>query len=63
MSRDRNMTWNDLLHFLSNNKDILQDTVTVYDKSKGEFYPSDTIEFIEGDDILDPGSMFIQIET
>ena len=61
------MTWGELLevlheNFLHGDKD-LDDNVTVYDATDGEFYPADTIEFTESDDILDAGHMFISINA
>ena len=61
------MTWGELLevlheNFLHGDKD-LDDNVTVYNAEEGEFYPADTIEFTESDDILDAGHMFISINA
>lgn len=58
------MTWQELYDFLTQNFDAkwFQDSVTVYDKSEGEFYPSDVIEFQDGDDVIDSGSVFISIK-
>ncbi|SVB13196.1 uncharacterized protein METZ01_LOCUS166050 [marine metagenome] len=68
------MTWKELLEII-NEKGLtdppsLQDTVTVYDASEGEYYPADTIVFEEADDVgaismcgrgLDAGHMFLSI--
>ena len=40
---------------------FIDETVTVYDAADGEYYPADTIEFEEADDVLDAGHMFIVI--
>ena len=57
------MTWKELLTFLIQNQIQLDESITVYDESKGEYYPVDLIEFTEGDDILDAGSIFLIIST
>jgi len=61
------MNWGELLDYIYekmlNDKNFGQESVTVYDKNLGEYYPCDTIEFEEGDDVLDAGSVFITIET
>lgn len=61
------MTWDDLRAFLNDLHqrcdERLGDTVTVYDRTLGEFYPSDLLEFTKGDDVLDDNSIFIQIDT
>ena len=59
------MIWGELLEII-NEKGLadplsLQDTVTVYDASEGEYYPADTIAFEEADDVLDAGHMFLSI--
>ena len=60
------MIYGELLEFLYekglNSPSFLQDSVTVYDKTEGEYYPCDTIEFEEGDEIIDAGHIFLQIE-
>ena len=61
------MTWGDLLvvlheNFLYGDKD-LEDNVTVYDAADGEYYPADTLDFCEGDGIIDKGHMFISINV
>lgn len=57
------MKWKELDAFICGLSDEqLEDTVTVYDQSEGEFYPCDVIEFTESDDVLDSGSMFIVIK-
>ena len=57
------MTWNDLYIMIHENgmadRDFLHENVTIYDMSGGEYYPADTIEFEQGDDVLDDGCMFI----
>tara|TARA_Y100000310_G_C20612086_1_gene778544 strand:+ start:188 stop:373 length:186 start_codon:yes stop_codon:yes gene_type:complete len=61
------MNWGELLDYIYekmlNDKNFGQESVTVYDKNLGEYYPCDTIEFEEGDDVLDAGAVFITIET
>ena len=62
------MTWNDLMHVIdekeSNDEFFLaMESVTVYDRSTGEFYPADVIEFEESDGIIDAGKLFIEIQT
>ena len=59
------MTWGDLLevlheNFLHGNKD-LEESVTVYDASNGEYYPADLCVFEESDGIIDAGTMFVSI--
>ncbi len=44
-------------------QNFLEESVTIYDMSVGEFYPCDTIEFEESDDVLDKGSVFLEIKT
>jgi len=41
--------------------DFMNETVTVYDVAEGEYYPADTIEFMEADEVLDAGHMFISV--
>lgn len=62
------MSWGDLAEFINQQSiktggDFLNESVTVYDRSAGEYYPADTIEFEEYDDILDAGSIFIVIQA
>ncbi len=65
------MTWRELGMFINNkiggDKEFdlhhADDNVTVYDADIGEFYPADMIEFMESDDILDAGHMFISINA
>ena len=60
------MTWGELLEFLHeralDNPPYLQDNVTVVDMEEGEYYPADTLETCEEDDILDKGHLFITIK-
>ena len=60
------MTYGELLEFLYerglNSPSFLQDSVTVYDKTKGEYYPCDTIEFTESDYVIDKDQFFLSIE-
>jgi len=61
------MTWGELLEFLHeralDDPLYLQDNATIYDKSMGEYYPCNTLETIEVDDILDKGHLFLSIES
>jgi len=65
------MTWRELGVFINNkiggdkgfDLHHADDNVTVYDADIGEFYPADMIEFMESDDILDAGHMFISINA
>jgi hypothetical protein len=61
------MNWGELLDYIYekmlNDKNFGQESVTVYDKTLGEYYPCDTIEFEEADDVLDAGAVFVTIET
>ena len=61
------MTWGELLEFLHEralyDPSYLQDIATIYDKSMGEYYPCDTLETAEADDILDKGHLFLSIES
>ena len=41
----------------------MDENVTIYDRSMGEYYPADTIEFTEHDDVLDAGTIFITVDT
>jgi len=60
------MIWADLLQLLYDkglrDNGFLENSVTVYDKAEGEYYPCDMIEFEEGDEIIDAGHIFLQIE-
>ena len=61
------MTWRELMimihkQFLYGSKN-LDETVTVYDASVGEYYPADLIEFEESDDIIDAGTTFVSINV
>ena len=61
------MIWADLLQLLYDkslreDNGFLENSVTVYDKREGEYYPCDTLEFEEGDEIIDAGHIFLQIE-
>ena len=60
------MSYGELLNYL-NKKGLddpyfLGETVTVYDKSEGEYYPCDTIEFTESDYVIDKDQFFLSIE-
>ena len=61
------MTWNDLYIIIHEkgmkDRDFLHENVTIYDRTEGEYYPADTIEFLEDDDVLDAGSIFITMDT
>ena len=61
------MTWNDLYMMIHEkghvDQNFLEESVTIYDMSAGEFYPCDTIEFEESDDVLDKGSVFLEIKA
>lgn len=58
------MTWGQLLQFLLANEGSRwwDDSVTVYAADSGEYFPADTIEFEDGDDIIGAGSVFIVIQ-
>jgi hypothetical protein len=61
------MNWGELLEVLGENfvhghRD-LEDTVTVYDASNGEYYPAELLVFEESDGIIDSGTMFISINA
>jgi hypothetical protein len=58
------MTWHDLLEFIvergkATEGGFLDENVTLYDQEEGEFYPVDTIEFTDFDDVLDAGTVFL----
>ena len=59
------ITWRELYKVIINKASkeqmFIDETVTVYDAADGEYYPADTIEFEEADDVLDAGHMFIVI--
>ena len=59
------MTWRELYKVIirkaSKEPTFIDETVTIYDAADGEYYPADTIEFEEADDVLDAGHMFIII--
>jgi hypothetical protein len=57
------MKWSDLYEWLHANHgaEWWNDTVTVYAAGGGEYYPADTIEFEEADDVLNAGSVFLVI--
>ena len=61
------ITWNDLYIIIHEkgmaDRDFLHENVTIYDRTEGEYYPADTIEFLEDDDVLDAGSIFITVDT
>ena len=61
------MTWNELYVTIHEkglkDRNFLHDNVTVYDAADGEYYPADTIEFEEADDVLDAGCMFISVNV
>jgi len=61
------MTWNDLYMMIHEkghaDQNFLHENVTVYDSGQGEYYPADTIELCESDDVLDAGHIFISIKT
>jgi len=60
------MNYGELLDYL-NEKGLadpyfLNETATVYDKTEGEYYPCDTIEFTESDYVIDKDQFFLSIE-
>ena len=61
------MCWQELMHVVNekeiDNESFQYESVTVYDRSTGDFYPADTIEFEESDGIIDAGHLFIEIQT
>ena len=61
------MTWNDLNNIMMQraieDSNFMDENVTIYDRSMGEYYPADTIEFTEHDDVLDAGTIFITVVT
>ena len=61
------ITWNDLNNIMIekaiDDSNFMSESVTIYDRSVGEYYPAGLLEFQEGDDILDDGGMFITIDT
>lgn len=61
------MRWEDLriyLNELHEKRDMrIDDSVTIYDMTLGEFYPVDILEYCVGDDILDDGAIFLTICT
>ena len=57
------MNWKELMDFIASNPQLFDQTVMVYDRTLGEYYPSDTIEFLDSDDVLDAGSTFMVIDT
>ncbi len=61
------MTWQELRCVINekerSDSDFKHECVTVYDAELGEYYPADTIEFTESDDVLDAGHMFISINA
>ena len=60
------MNYGELVEFLyekgMQEPEFLNETATVYDKKEGEYYPCDTIEFSEGDSVLDADQFFLTIE-
>ena len=61
------MNWGELLEYLYEKSiddvNFLQEAVTVWDMDEGEYYPCDTLETAEADDILDKGHLFLSIES
>tara|TARA_Y100000310_G_scaffold77855_1_gene74417 strand:- start:601 stop:807 length:207 start_codon:yes stop_codon:yes gene_type:complete len=61
------MTWRELhgaiLKRAVDEPEFMDDNVTVYDAADGEYYPADTIEFEEADDVLNAGHMFISVNV
>lgn len=61
------MTWRELHNVILKKAlkqpDVMEDNVTVYDAADGEYYPADTIEFEEADDVLNAGHMFISVNV
>ena len=61
------MAWCELIHVahekVFDDANFQYESVTVYDKSTGEFYSADVVEFEESDGIIDAGKLFIEIQT
>ena len=61
------MAWCELMHVINekefDDESFQYESVTVYDRSTGEFYSADVIEFEESDGIIDAGKLFIEIQT
>ena len=61
------MRWRELQDYIYEktltSHSFAEESVTVYDRTIGEYYPCDTIEFETSDDVLDAGAVFITIET
>jgi len=60
------MTYGELYECLAvkclHDPNFVNERVTVYDKSEGEYYPCDTIEFTESDYVIDKDQFFLSIE-
>mgnify|MGYP005814153933 CR=1 FL=1 len=60
------MNWGELLETLYEKSlddvNFLQETVTIWDKDEGEYYPGECVEIAESTDILDEGHLFIGIK-
>ena len=60
------MNYGELLNYLNEkglaNPYFLNEMAIVYDKTKGEYYPCETIEFEEGDYVIDKDQFFLSIE-
>jgi hypothetical protein len=61
------MTWRELHNVMLGKAfvepEFMNENVTVYDAADGEYYPADTIEFEEADDVLNAGHMFISVNV
>lgn len=60
------MTWHELYKFLnkSRGKPWFDNTVWTYDRTKGEYYQADLVEFEENDDIIGvDNAMFVEFES
>jgi len=59
------MIWKELLDYLKsleeNDDNRLGDSVMVWDIELGEYYPADTLEIEDQDDIIEFGHLFISI--
>jgi len=60
------MTWRELLQFLhtlETNKDKrLDDTLIIYDSTRGEYYPADIVEFNDcNDEFIDNNQLFLMM--
>ncbi len=58
------MTWKELYNYLKEhqNSEWLDNSVYTYDRTKGEYYPADLVEFQDDDDIID-NIVFVEFES